>query len=277
MSDRETLGAPRGRRQDRSMEVTDVLPDRAVPADRRNPFERPAPAPAPAPEASLAAHYLRRDDAEWELDRKLMDIAALIAVIVHGVLIYMALPEFGQRQFVAAQKQVVRMVRIPPKPTTPPKPREQQVVKKKPAIKPVPDPTPEEPEEFQEPDPEPELDIPIPDDVEIVFGEPEGPPAPAGPVRLTAEMEKPQIIKRVQPDYPAMARKAGIEGVVILECVINVNGRVEKVKVLRSMGKTGMDESATSAVKQWEFTPAKSSTGVPIPVIMNLTVSFTLR
>jgi len=78
----------------------------------------------------------------------------------------------------------------------------------------------------------------------------------------------------VEPEYPRLARKANIEGIVILECTISPAGRVSDVRVLR--GVPMLDEAAIEAVKQWVFTPTLLD-GVPVPVIMTVTVSFSLK
>ena len=71
-----------------------------------------------------------------------------------------------------------------------------------------------------------------------------------------------------------MARSARVSGIVILEAVIGPDGRVTDVTVLRSVAL--LDEAAVEAVQQWEYTPTLLN-GVPVPVIMTVTVNFTLR
>jgi len=97
----------------------------------------------------------------------------------------------------------------------------------------------------------------------------------SGPIRITSDVIPPKIIKRVEPRYPEMARKANIQGIVIIEAVISKTGKVVDARVLRSMGKSGLDEAAIEAVMQWEFTPATLN-GVPVDVYMTLTVDFRL-
>ncbi len=60
---------------------------------------------------------------------------------------------------------------------------------------------------------------------------------------------------------------------MILECTIGVDGRVEDVKVLRSVPL--LDAAAVDAVRQWVYTPTLLN-GVPVPVIMTVTVNFKL-
>jgi protein TonB len=76
------------------------------------------------------------------------------------------------------------------------------------------------------------------------------------------------------PVYPDVAMRARISGMVILEAVIDAEGRVANVKVLRSVPL--LDQAAIDAVRQWEFTPTRLN-GVAVPVVMTVTVNFTLR
>ena len=78
----------------------------------------------------------------------------------------------------------------------------------------------------------------------------------------------------VPPVYPDVARAARVQGVVILEAIIGPTGQVTEVTVLRSVPL--LDEAAINAVKQWAYTPTLLN-GVPVPVIMTVTVNFTLR
>ena len=70
-----------------------------------------------------------------------------------------------------------------------------------------------------------------------------------------------------------IAKQARVQGVVILECTISPQGKVTDVKVLR--GIPLLDAAATEAVKQWVYSPTLLN-GVPVPVIMTVTVNFKL-
>jgi protein TonB len=78
----------------------------------------------------------------------------------------------------------------------------------------------------------------------------------------------------VKPVYPAIAQSARVQGVVIIEATIGPNGNVQEAKVLRSIPL--LDAAALDAVRQWQFTPTLLN-GVPVPVIMTVTVNFTLQ
>ena len=71
-----------------------------------------------------------------------------------------------------------------------------------------------------------------------------------------------------------MAQQARVQGVVIIEATIGVDGSVDSARVLRSVPL--LDEAALEAVRQWVYTPTLLN-GVPVPVIMTVTVQFTLK
>jgi TonB family protein len=106
---------------------------------------------------------------------------------------------------------------------------------------------------------------------------PPPPPPPPGDksagVRIGGDVKPPSKVVDVRPVYPADAKDAGIQGVVIIEVTIGADGKVREAKVLRSIPQ--LDQAAVDAVKQWEFTPTLIN-GVAVPVIMTVTVSFVL-
>jgi protein TonB len=103
---------------------------------------------------------------------------------------------------------------------------------------------------------------------------PPPPPPPQAPVRVGGAIKQPNKIKDVRPVYPPIAQSARVSGVVIIEATIGPDGRVKDAKVLRSIPL--LDQAALDAVKQWQFTPTLLN-GVPVPVIMTVTVNFTLQ
>jgi protein TonB len=109
----------------------------------------------------------------------------------------------------------------------------------------------------------------------VVGGLPEAAlPPPVAPLRVGLNLKEPRKLKHVPPVYPMIAAESRIEGVVILECLIDPRGRVVDVKVLR--GVPLLDAAAIEAVRQWVYTPTLVN-GVPSPVIMTATVNFRLK
>lgn len=103
------------------------------------------------------------------------------------------------------------------------------------------------------------------------------PPAPArptGPIRVSELVQPPKKIVDVRPVYPTFAREARIEGVVVLEAILDRNGRVDQVRVVQS--KPLLDQAALDAVRQWRYTPSVLN-GQPVAVLMTITIRFTLQ
>ncbi len=94
------------------------------------------------------------------------------------------------------------------------------------------------------------------------------------PVRALGEIKPPELVKRVEPAYPDIARAYGSEGLVILEVVTDVYGRVQAVKILRSVAN--LDQAALEAVRQWVYKPLLVE-GKPRACIFTVTVRFTLK
>jgi protein TonB len=87
----------------------------------------------------------------------------------------------------------------------------------------------------------------------------------------------PVVVKEVKPDYTPDARKARIEGMVVLDVVVLEDGTVGDVKVTQSLDQQyGLDEQAVKAVKQWRFRPGTKD-GKPVPVIVFVEISFALK
>ena len=107
----------------------------------------------------------------------------------------------------------------------------------------------------------------------IAEAPPPPPPPPAPAVRIGGDIKPPVKIKHVNPEYPPIAQSARVQGVVIVEATIGPDGLVTNTRILRSIPL--LDLAALDAVRQWQFQPTLVQ-GVPVPVIMTVTVQFTL-
>jgi TonB family protein len=94
------------------------------------------------------------------------------------------------------------------------------------------------------------------------------------PVRVGGNIKPPLKIRDVKAVYPEIAQSARVMGVVILEITVGTDGAVTGARVLR--GVPLLNDSALEAVKQWLYEPTLLN-GVPVPVIMTVTVAFTLQ
>ena len=192
--------------------------------------------------------------------RKLITRALVAAVALHATVLFARMPNWGPDplRVDAPQEQAMKIQFLrppPPPPKTPPKPPEP--VKKK---IPRPDPTPDEPEPVKAPPPPPAP----PSDAPAA-----APAQDMGPIRVSPG-QGPGLIKKVEPNYPPIARASRIEGTVVVDAIIRSDGTVSNVTVLKSSSRL-FDQACIDAVKQWRFTPGNQD------VILTVTVVFTLR
>ena len=99
-------------------------------------------------------------------------------------------------------------------------------------------------------------------------------PAPTGPIHPGGKVKYPEKVRDVRPVYPPLAISGRVEGRVIIEAIIAVDGRVKDARILRSIPL--LDRAALEAVNQWVFSPTLLN-GVPVPVIITVSVDFKLR
>ena len=153
----------------------------------------------------------------------------------------------------------------PPPPPPPPGPRASRR-----DAPPPPPPPPPRPSTSARPGPMPDAPPPPPPPPpDQVAGDAADPP-----LRVGGTIKAPIKVKNVNPVYPPDAQEAKVQGVIIMEARIERDGTVGRVRVLRSIPM--LDDAAVDAVKQWEFTPTLLN-GAPVPIIMTVTVNFTLQ
>jgi protein TonB len=189
--------------------------------------------------------------------RRIVVRALLAALVLHATVLVARVPDWGPDpvRVDAPQEQAmkVQFLRPPAPPKPAPKPPE-PVAKRIPR----PDPTPDEPEPVKEAPP------PAPEPA------PQAPPQPAqmGPMRV-APGQGPGIIKKVEPQYPPIARTSRIEGKVVVDAIIKADGTVGEVRILSSTNKL-FEQPCVDAIRQWRYTPGSHD------VILSVTVNFTL-
>ena len=93
-------------------------------------------------------------------------------------------------------------------------------------------------------------------------------------MRVGGTIKAPTKLRNVNPVYPQDALDAKVQGVVIMEARIERDGTVSRARVLKSIPM--LDDAAVEAVRQWEFTPTLMN-GAPVPIMMTVTVNFTLQ
>ena len=98
-----------------------------------------------------------------------------------------------------------------------------------------------------------------------------------GAYRPGSGITLPSVLREVKPAYTADAMRAKVQGSVWLECIVMPDGSVGDVKVTRSLDPIfGLDQEAIRAARQWKFVPGMRQ-GEPVPVIITIELTFTLR
>jgi periplasmic protein TonB len=216
-----------------------------------------------------------------EEDRRLLRVSLAVAALVHLGLLFLPMPWTGAAAAPEPPPEVtgcrVITLRAPPPPptdTTPP-----------PAAPATPIPVPEwRVEEAPADDAPPPLPTPeLPADVPVIYLDPPPPPAPPapagptekGPIYVVGAVEPPVAIHDPSPVYPETARQIRKGGLVIVQVVVEKDGTVTDVEVLKAE-PFGLTEAAVDAVERWRFEPARLG-GEPVAVYFQLTVRFTLQ
>jgi len=97
-------------------------------------------------------------------------------------------------------------------------------------------------------------------------------------VEFTPYDDAPVVIGSISPVYPDFARKAGVQGTVILEVEVYSDGVIGDIRVKKSVqsGPGGLDEAAIAAVRKVKFQPGRSS-GRPVDTLLIIPVEFSLN
>lgn len=86
--------------------------------------------------------------------------------------------------------------------------------------------------------------------------------------------EHPEALTRVSPAYPDEARRAGVDGTVMVQALVLRDGNVGDTRIVKSV--PGLDDAAVAAVRQWRFKPGMAK-GQPVAVWVGVPVRFTLH
>ena len=91
------------------------------------------------------------------------------------------------------------------------------------------------------------------------------------------DLKPPRLRREAKPSYTAQALAAKIQGAVLLAALVNVDGSVGDIALLRSLdSQFGLDDEARVAAKQWRFEPA-TLRGQPVATLVTIELTFTLR
>lgn len=225
-----------------------------------------------SPAASAVALTLAE---EGRSDERRLRIALALAVLFHLALFAVKVPVgLAEASSVAPRPRVYVLQPVRFKP--PPPKVEQPLPRRRERLVPVPDPTPDEPEPLRnfELEAPPETDLDLGD---IVF-DPPAPPPPlpvSEPLRVGGEVLAPVKLSGPPPAYTELARRARIQGTVVLDAVIDREGDVTDVQVVEPL-PMGLTESAVEALYQWHFRPGTLH-GEAVPVRFLLRVEFGIQ
>lgn len=100
------------------------------------------------------------------------------------------------------------------------------------------------------------------------------PPPQQEPVLVGGRIRPPKLLHRVDPTYPGVAKRANIQGEVVLKAVLGTDGRVQQIQVLSGHG--ALVPAAVQAVSQWVYEPTYLNDR-PVPVLLEVRVEFRLR
>jgi TonB family protein len=90
----------------------------------------------------------------------------------------------------------------------------------------------------------------------------------------TAGVQAPAVIRKTEPEYTQEAKRAGIEGAILLYVEVGTDGRAHRIRVLKGLGY-GLDAKAIDAIREWRFLPGTKN-GVPIVSPATIEVKFSL-
>jgi|SRR5689334_629750 len=261
-----------------------------APARRDDVFASNSKVNAKLGEGMLEGNRLTKPRSVWDV---------LVSVVLHTTLVaaLILIPMLYTNALDLPQYQKVFLAAPPPPPPPPPPPaaapHQPKVPKKKffkeselYTPKEVPKAIPKVEEEVEAAPPEaPGVVGGVPGGVQggVVGGVlggvgngPAPPPKPAqpkGPVRVGGNVKRPELVHKVEPTYPPLARQTRVQGNVVIDCVIDKQGNVTQVKAVS--GHPLLVQSALSAVKQWKFKPTMLN-GQPVDVAMTVTVQFNM-
>ena len=100
------------------------------------------------------------------------------------------------------------------------------------------------------------------------------PVAPAAPVAVGGEVKQAKLLSSVAPVYPMLAKNQHVSGNVLVDALIDPNGRVTTMKIVS--GPTLLHQAAMDALRQWKYQPAMLD-GKPVPMHLTVTIQFRLQ
>lgn len=190
--------------------------------------------------------------------------------------------------------EVVVPVEILSSIVTPPAPRAEVPLPPKPAVAPLPQPVqrrlppaaPPAPRPVAAPDPAPAPNAPLgatevqpappPVSAPVAAAPAPAPVAAAAPAPVQLPSSDADYLQNPKPVYPAMSRRLGEQGKVVVRVLIGVDGNAQAAELRQSSGYPRLDQAALDVVRQWRYVPGKRG-GVPEPMWFNVPITFVLQ
>ena len=160
----------------------------------------------------------------------------------------------------------------------PPAPKIEQPVPKPEPPAPAPPPKPAPVRKVQPPAPPKPVAVPSPAPApEAPTGAaPPAPPAPPAPAKVELPSSSADYLRNPPPAYPAMSRRLGEQGQVMVRVLIGADGNAQQAQIARSSGFERLDKAALDAVLKWRYVPGKRG-GVPETMWFNVPINFVLE
>lgn len=178
---------------------------------------------------------------------------------------------------------MVKLVETPRvQPETPPKPLPQKprVQRQAPRVAPQPvlaaAPEAPTPQAVAPAPPAPPAPVEAPPAPPVAAPAPVAPPPAPAPVAITPPRFNADYLQNPAPAYPALSRRMGEEGKVILRVHVTERGLADEVQIRTSSGSERLDKAAQEAVRQWRFVPARRG-DTPVAEWVAVPISFSLR
>lgn len=181
----------------------------------------------------------------------------LIALVVF-ILACLFIPSIAPRPYVVRAEAVTQAFELPP---------QMQQLKE-----PPPPPKPQMPVAAES---EAEVEASTIDRTDLIVDKMPTLPKAEEAIPFAAVEVKPVATYKPHPDYPPMALRAEIEGIVGVMIIVDTTGRVSDAKVIKSL-HDALDAAALKAVRTWKFTPARQR-DKPVSVRMEIPIRFTLQ
>ena len=237
---------------------------------------------------SLDSLPLQVSQPKQDTTKKLpISLNLIFVLLAHALVIYL-LATNKPIEKIISQPATPMMVSLiaPPSPEPelvpiiePPKPEPKPIVKPKKVvekIRPIEKPVERLVEATTEPPTE--VEVSKPEAAPVLTAEPAKAPPKTEPI-VEDKFEEPRFgvsyLNNPAPDYPALSRRLGEEGRVLMKVLVSADGAAETVQIEKTSGTERLDNAAMAAVKRWRFIPAKKN-NVPLSAYVLVPMKFSL-